>query len=1731
MNEKQTKVLKVQSVLTNGTEELKSYINFIYVQEKPVVPETKLSEAGLKLSDHYGYTGEQKQITANYYLLYATNVNYTLDLKTTVYHGEEVVGKNDQQAILTPNTVNFETTVLTLDIKSDEQTEYRFVTELYDKGNLIFTSTDYYHIYDNPTEQTNPPNPDNPVEPEHQNVITQFNVSLNKYFLYTNGNKQEIKASCEMIYSFTDDAEITVKGYVMDGETELKSTQQKLNIQKDDTKVEFELISISDLDFSAEKQYIFKAELYDKDDNYIGERTAELKVKARPEIALNLTADTNTGQDYSIDLAWNDISNSDEQYGYRILRSSDDGKTWETRSTWNGSDSVSVLNIYPSGASNYLINWMNNKDPETNEPVGKGLFNIDTVYIGDYNKTPDDYLKSSDGSYKYDVLMFGTSDCNSGTDLSELSVEATQKFIDSGRGVLFGHDTICMVGGCYHPQFSKFADQTGIKATGYSAYSPTTSVNVVNEGFLTSFPWNITGTLTVPATHTTGQYSGGTLKGTVWMKFANYGSYNVDTETGGTNDAYLVTNNQIGMIQTGHSNGRATVDECKVFANTLFYLKQLTSSTGARDNSFYDITAPEKPSVNLNLTQYAKNNYSLNVTMTAKDSGTKYHYRAEGLAKSGKENVLSNTVVSEAFADMKGFVAIADTSSDSAKDRITYESDGKTVADVIVSTDGKADYTMNNLKKGQKYYLHIFAVDNENNVSEEYIKEICDSEEILSQADINSTLTCDKGTYDIGENITFTATAYTTGTSLHATASLHFCDLNGNVIATVADNISTQLSSAVTWSAKYPYLPENIAEGRYLAILTWYIGGNVPVAQSKCLVKINSQPEEAEIKLSADVTQGVGYANTLHWNDINTDTDGEYVNTDFVITLDESGSMSGSRINNAKIAISNFIDQMNIGDRMSIVTFDYYGNLKSGFSDNKDELKEVTSQIRAGGGTSVSSGLNLALKQFAEDNNTAEKYNKTIILICDGDIDNCTAQVETAMEQNISIYTINVVNSDSSVLSNMASQTGGKYYYTNVVTDMSEIMQYIKLMNDNGEYYYQVQRDGDIIDAVTKTTYPDNKFEDKEAPEIVSVSMTATSLYDSSYNGYLTVQGKDNGTDYSYLVRAVDKNDELNVMYSNTVTATATSGLKGYAYTIDTVNEPEPFILSDEKYFTEGNGDITINLDGYERGVYYYLHIYAIDNTGNISNEYVRPLVIGNLLLNNVSLTTQITTDKESYHAGENAYLDITARTGFYKTFAKGVVEILDENNTVVDTIESNCIAEITSYEDFTRGFVWKVKDVVAGNYRASVKWFNGENLMASDTAEFTVIPDGNITDKVSTDKLHYTTDENICVSDDIFNNTTNSYKNNLTVNIDIINTTNSKTVTTISDTVSSFAGSQNTYSDYIKASLLGTGNYKAVSKIKDKENTVASSTAMFYVVDYTELSEEYVGNIAVENNTDKDKFIRYSVTNNGNKDGKDLKVIVKIFTQDGKKIDEIIKNQDIDKGQTIDFSELYNTEALPIDTYPVTLSIADKDGNEALLAESGFEINKLIQYTVTFVDDDGTVIGVQYAEYGNSVTAPANPVKESDGKYNYTFEGWDTDFTSVTKDLTVKAVYVKTEIPTQPPTQAPTQSPTETSTEIIPTEIPSQSETQVTTQISPQTATQTVTQAPSEKITSPATQPTEAPSQQSKVTNIVKDVVDTGARGTVLIMITVILSGFAVAFMLSKRTVRKKGEKEGKYQ
>ena len=346
---------------------------------------------------------------------------------------------------------------------------------------------------------------------------------------------------------------------------------------------------------------------------------------ARGGLPFTLTPNTNGYGSVSLD--WRQYNYSNKNF--KVYKSSDGGRTYETVGIdYRSVTQVRLLQIYPiDEAANQLKVWMENNG------YGKGIIKVDSVYIDTFNANPYGYLKDSNGNWRYDVLLFGTWDCNNHKDISDSAYNAVSQFINAGRGVIFGHDTICHFNAspATHKNFEKFKNLLDLTITDYyenidysgyvgSAKAGGTKVRIKRKSLFTTYPWSIgnVGTeLTIPYAHTLRQALPNTNN--VDLQFSSYAS-------GYENESwYLTIKNNCAMIQTGHSSGQATTDEQKILANLVFYMNQLLFNTyTTNDASAQDVAKPNTPNVSQN---NSKMSYS------AEDNGSTYWYYVESFSK------------------------------------------------------------------------------------------------------------------------------------------------------------------------------------------------------------------------------------------------------------------------------------------------------------------------------------------------------------------------------------------------------------------------------------------------------------------------------------------------------------------------------------------------------------------------------------------------------------------------------------------------------------------------------------------------------------------------------------------------------------------------------------------------------------------------------------------------------------------------------------------------------------------------------------------------------------------------------------------------------------------------------------------------------------------------------------------------------------------------------------------
>ncbi|NLC88423.1 MAG: hypothetical protein GX682_06670, partial [Clostridiaceae bacterium] len=416
-----------------------------------------------------------------------------------------------------------------------------------------------------------------------------------------------------------------------------------------------------------------------------------------------LTAMPVHAEDY-IHLEW-DMKDDSKQYTYMVYKKAEGESEYQSIPL---KDRIKVLEVYPY--TSVLKEWT--------DTYGQGKITTDSVTIENFNANPTQI-------WNYDVIVFGFSDGNSGKDLTSTSAAEVKKFIQSGRGVLFGHDTLAKWSKFIN--FVKLADEANVELYGLGRDYGTPQeswedvpwvggekIKITRKGFLTNYPWkigNVGDTLDIPFTHTNSQI----FKGDIWLEFVdihpdaetNVPVGDVVEKNGGTSNAYLHTWNNVAVIQTGHMiragatpDRWVTSDEQKLVINTLFYLAQITDKTSLDDHTGQDVTGPTKPTITD--VKMINNGNTVYVEYTAsEDRGTKYYYYVEGTASNTK--VKSNIADATVKSGLKGYSIVVDQNPD-------------TIPDNVIET---TELSFNiNQKFYQKFYVHVAAVDNAGNISE-----------------------------------------------------------------------------------------------------------------------------------------------------------------------------------------------------------------------------------------------------------------------------------------------------------------------------------------------------------------------------------------------------------------------------------------------------------------------------------------------------------------------------------------------------------------------------------------------------------------------------------------------------------------------------------------------------------------------------------------------------------------------------------------------------------------------------------------------------------------------------------------------------------------------------------------------------------------------------------------------------------------------------------------------------
>lgn len=162
------------------------------------------------------------------------------------------------------------------------------------------------------------------------------------------------------------------------------------------------------------------------------------------------------------------------------------------------------------------------------------------------------------------------------------------------------------------------------------------------------------------------------------------------------------------------------------------------------------------------------------------------------------------------------------------------------------------------------------------------------------------------------------------------------------------------------------------------------------------------------------------------------------------LVMDQSGSMEGAPIENAKLAAETCVENMDgATQRMALIPYADNSSVAVSLTNSSDKLVSGIRGLSAVGGTNISGAIRTALSELDGESGT-----RAIILLTDGQDNNSEEEMQKVLEQakreDIAIFAVGLGDVNRTYLNNIAQATGGKFIAAETATELADIYQLLQ---------------------------------------------------------------------------------------------------------------------------------------------------------------------------------------------------------------------------------------------------------------------------------------------------------------------------------------------------------------------------------------------------------------------------------------------------------------------------------------------------------------------------------------------------------------------------------------------------------------------------------------------------------------------------------------------------------------
>lgn len=183
----------------------------------------------------------------------------------------------------------------------------------------------------------------------------------------------------------------------------------------------------------------------------------------------------------------------------------------------------------------------------------------------------------------------------------------------------------------------------------------------------------------------------------------------------------------------------------------------------------------------------------------------------------------------------------------------------------------------------------------------------------------------------------------------------------------------------------------------------------------------------------------------------------DVIEKDFVIVIDKSGSMEGSKLVEAKDAAAFMVNNLNIGDLFNVIAFDsqaisWSTGLQPFNASTQTTALQWISQIQADGGTNINSAVSMGIGNYTT---SVPDHARPLIFLTDGQANESNqeilanaSQLRLQIAPDLQLFTFGIGDGfNEQLLNQLAVQNNGASQFLQAA-NFSELM---------GDFYTQIQ--------------------------------------------------------------------------------------------------------------------------------------------------------------------------------------------------------------------------------------------------------------------------------------------------------------------------------------------------------------------------------------------------------------------------------------------------------------------------------------------------------------------------------------------------------------------------------------------------------------------------------------------------------------------------------------------------